>query len=89
MHNHARRILALSAVVTALLVTTGVSAQETDQGPRAPVTEHNFTDADQVVGDTVGPAGWLVTVRRPGNRPSLIRYRTHFRDALLKSVEVL
>lgn len=89
MHNHARHILALCAVVGALLVTTGASAQDTGQGSDAPVTEHNFTDADQVVGDTVGPAGWLVTVRRPGNRPSLIRYRTHFRDALLKSVEVL
>ncbi|MBW2463876.1 MAG: hypothetical protein JRH11_19665 [Deltaproteobacteria bacterium] len=89
MHNHAHRILALCAVVTALLVTTGASAQDTGRSSEAPVTQHDFTDADQVVGDTVGPAGWLVTVRRPGNRPSLIRFRTHFRDALLKSVEVL
>lgn len=89
MHKYAIRSLAVALTAGALLMTAGASAQDRNGRRDAPVTEHNFTDADQILGDTVGPDGWLTTVRRPGNSPSLIRYRTHFRDSLLKSVESL
>jgi len=53
------------------------------------MTEHTFTDADQVVGETVGADGEHLRVRRGRFVGSLIRPRTHFVDALTTSVEKL
>jgi hypothetical protein len=83
------RLVAAALVAGSLLVATGSSAQDRRARPRADVTEHTFTDADEVYGDRASAEGLPIRVRLPGENESLIRYRTHFRDALLKSVEIL
>ncbi len=85
------RFAAALLAASTVLVAVSASAQDDDdnRNPREPVTEHTFEDADEIVGDTPGAHGIRTTVRLPGARESLIRYRTHFRDSLLKSVEIL
>ena len=71
-----------------------VSAQAKDAAP-APAagggdapTSYDFDD-DLVQGDLVRPDGELLSVRRRGNRASLIQIREHFIPEMLKSVEDL
>ncbi|MDB4986119.1 MAG: hypothetical protein JWN04_1297 [Myxococcaceae bacterium] len=51
-------------------------------------TAYDFDD-DLVTGDLVRPDGELLSVRRRGNRASLIQIREHFIPEMLKSVEDL
>ena len=51
-------------------------------------TTYDFED-DLVTGDLVRPDGELLSVRRRGNRASLIQIREHFIPEMLKSVEDL
>jgi hypothetical protein len=51
-------------------------------------TSYDFDD-DLVTGDLVRPDGELLSVRRRGNRASLIQIREHFIPEMLKSVEDL
>jgi hypothetical protein len=51
-------------------------------------TTYDFDD-DLVTGDLVRPDGELLSVRRRGNRASLIQIREHFIPEMLKSVEDL
>jgi hypothetical protein len=51
-------------------------------------TSYDFED-DLVQGDLVRPDGELLSVRRRGNRASLIQIREHFIPEMLKSVEDL
>ncbi len=55
----------------------------------APTVEHDFLDADDVVGDLRTTDLPLILVRRPGLRRSLINPRWGFVPELLKSVEVM
>ena len=54
----------------------------------AGATAYDFDD-DLVTGDLVRPDGELLSVRRRGNRASLIQIREHFIPEMLKSVEDL
>lgn len=54
----------------------------------AGATAYDFED-DLVQGDLVRPDGELLSVRRRGNRASLIQIREHFIPEMLKSVEDL
>lgn len=54
----------------------------------AGATAYDFED-DLVTGDLVRPDGELLSVRRRGNRASLIQIREHFIPEMLKSVEDL
>lgn len=83
------RLIAAGVVAGSLLLTAGASAQDRTRRAADDVTEHTFTDADQIVGDTPSNQGLRVMIRLPNETRSLIRYRTHFRDSLLKSVEIL
>jgi len=90
MTSKTMRVLAATLVAGSLLLATGASAQDRTRTRRnTDVTEHNFTDADEIVGDTPSNQGLRVHIRLPNDTRSLIRYRTHFRDSLLKSVEIL
>jgi hypothetical protein len=79
--------LAAVLVAASLLFVAQASAQ--DRRGNDEVTHHTFDDADQVVGDTPGAQGEHLQARRRRPTNSLIRLRTHFRDSLLKSVEIL
>lgn len=57
-------------------------------GGEAGATSYDFED-DLVQGDLVRPDGELLSVRRRGNRASLIQIREHFIPEMLKSVEDL
>jgi len=57
-------------------------------GGEAGPTSYDFED-DLVQGDLVRPDGELLSVRRRGNRASLIQIREHFIPEMLKSVEDL
>jgi hypothetical protein len=57
-------------------------------GGAAGPTSYDFED-DLVQGDLVRPDGELLSVRRRGNRASLIQIREHFIPEMLKSVEDL
>jgi hypothetical protein len=57
-------------------------------GGGASPTAYDFED-DLVQGDLVRPDGELLSVRRRGNRASLIQIREHFIPEMLKSVEDL
>ncbi len=57
-------------------------------GKSASPTSYDFED-DLVQGDLVRPDGELLSVRRRGNRSSLIQIREHFIPEMLKSVEDL
>ncbi len=65
--------------------TAGSAAPATGE-PAA--TNYDFED-DLVTGDLVRPDGELLSVRRRGNRASLIQIREHFIPEMLKSVEDL
>jgi hypothetical protein len=64
--------------------------QDTKAGAAAEpqATSYDFED-DLVTGDLVRPDGELLSVRRRGNRASLIQIREHFIPEMLKSVEDL
>jgi len=69
------------------LMSVGSGALAQDAG-EAGATSYNFED-DLVTGDLVRPDGELLSVRRRGNRASLIQIREHFIPEMLKSVEDL
>jgi hypothetical protein len=77
----------------AVLASSGLAFAQDDGGgakkagePAA--TSYDFED-DLVTGDLVRPDGELLSVRRRGNRASLIQIREHFIPEMLKSVEDL
>ena len=85
---------AVFAGLMGVLSVSGASAQEKG-GEAAPAaggdkgaTSYDFED-DLVQGDLVRPDGELLSVRRRGNRASLIQIREHFIPEMLKSVEDL
>jgi len=82
------------AVFVGLMTGSSAFAQEKG-GEAAPAaapdkgaTSYDFED-DLVQGDLVRPDGELLSVRRRGNRASLIQIREHFIPEMLKSVEDL
>ncbi len=73
------------SLVLGVLSVSGVALGQ-DQGGGE--TTYDFED-DLVTGDLVRPDGELLSVRRRGNRASLIQIREHFIPEMLKSVEDL
>jgi hypothetical protein len=88
-----KKYLASAALAAALMVgatfTSAAQAQD-EKGGAAPAgaTTYDFED-DLVTGDLVRPDGELLSVRRRGNRASLIQIREHFIPEMLKSIEDL
>jgi len=86
--------LSIAAVVVVCATSQSASAQATGKAPaaqgggEASATSYDFED-DLVTGDLVRPDGELLSVRRRGNRASLIQIREHFIPEMLKSVEDL
>jgi len=84
--------MAFALCAAALSATTSVSAQDAPAAggaaPAGGATSYDFED-DLVTGDLVRPDGELLSVRRRGNRASLIQIREHFIPEMLKSVEDL
>jgi len=85
-----------SMFVGMAIVSSAVEAQDDTAGApaaAAPASEAGATaydfDDDLVQGDLVRPDGELLSVRRRGNRASLIQIREHFIPEMLKSVEDL
>ena len=78
--------VAWSIVGTAGAQEAAGSPTEASGSPSA--TTYDFED-DLVTGDLVRPDGELLSVRRRGNRASLIQIREHFIPEMLKSVEDL
>jgi hypothetical protein len=81
------------AVFAAALIAGGAQAQDEESKPAggggaAGATTYDFED-DLVTGDLVRPDGELLSVRRRGNRASLIQIREHFIPEMLKSIEDL
>jgi len=79
------------AVFVGLMAGSSAQAQEKSGTPQektgeAGATAYDFED-DLVQGDLVRPDGELLSVRRRGNRASLIQIREHFIPEMLKSVE--
>ena len=80
--------------VGAASLSSVVSAQDKGAAPApaggavAGATAYDFED-DLVQGDLVRHDGELLSVRRRGNRASLIQIREHFIPEMLKSVEDL
>ena len=81
----------------ALLATSGAALAQDEGGGAAgakkaggepAATSYDFED-DLVTGDLVRPDGELLSVRRRGNRASLIQISEHFIPEMLKSVEDL
>jgi hypothetical protein len=76
------------------LVAVDAQAQDAETKPAGgaaaapPATTYDFED-DLVTGDLVRPDGELLSVRRRGNRASLIQIREHFIPEMLKSIEDL
>lgn len=64
-------------------------AEAQPPGANDDVTEHEFTDADEVQGDRATSWGDRLRVRRGRHTGSLIRIREHFVPEALKSVEDL
>jgi len=79
------KLFGISLIVGVLTVAGGASAQDKPAGGE---TTYDFDD-DLVTGDLVRPDGELLSVRRRGNRASLIQIREHFIPEMLKSVEDL
>lgn len=84
-----------SAASLAFVISLSGAAFAQDEGgapaagaPAAGATSYDFED-DLVTGDLVRPDGELLSVRRRGNRASLIQIREHFIPEMLKSVEDL
>jgi len=85
--------MALALCIAGTLMAGTTSAQDAPAPAAAPAagageTSYNFED-DLVTGDLVRPDGELLSVRRRGNRASLIQIREHFIPEMLKSVEDL
>jgi hypothetical protein len=87
--------MAFALCIAGLLSSGLASAQDEGAGAPAPAggagagtTSYDFED-DLVTGDLVRPDGELLSVRRRGNRASLIQIREHFVPEMLKSVEDL
>ncbi len=81
------------AMFAAALISGGAQAQDDESKPAggggaAGATTYDFED-DLVTGDLVRPDGELLSVRRRGNRASLIQIREHFIPEMLKSIEDL
>jgi hypothetical protein len=94
-----KKLLALALCAAALtassLVVSSTSLAQDADAPApaadkggAGTTAYDFED-DLVTGDLVRPDGELLSVRRRGNRASLIQIREHFIPEMLKSVEDL
>ncbi|MET0285368.1 MAG: hypothetical protein ABW352_12890 [Polyangiales bacterium] len=88
--------MAFSLCIAAVVASAGVTSAAAAQGKAPPAagaaepsaTSYDFED-DLVTGDLVRPDGELLSVRRRGNRASLIQIREHFIPEMLKSVEDL
>jgi hypothetical protein len=78
----------LMAGSSALAQEKGGEAAPAPAGGDKSATSYDFED-DLVTGDLVRPDGELLSVRRRGNRASLIQIREHFIPEMLKSVEDL
>jgi hypothetical protein len=76
----------------AVLASSGLALAQDEGGAKKAgepaATSYDFED-DLVTGDLVRPDGELLSVRRRGNRASLIQIREHFIPEMLKSVEDL
>src|SRR5262249_18682384 len=72
----------------AAATSEGQSTQGTTTSGGVKQTNYDFDD-DLVNGDLVRPDGEQLTVRRRGERRSLVRLREHFIPEMLKSVEDL
>ena len=77
----------ITVIAFALLACTalGAGAQEKEPGVND-VTEYIFNDVS-VTGTIIGPDGKDIIVRRPAKTKSLIKVRSNFVHAMLKSVE--
>jgi len=83
------RELALAALLIALLSGQAKPARADEPTPKdADTTRYSFDD-DKVLGDTTGPLGEVMSVRKRSQRESLVRARQSFVVELLKSVEAL
>jgi len=86
--------MALALCIAGSSIAGSAMAQDAPAGAPAPAaggggeTSYDFED-DLVTGDLVRPDGELLSVRRRGNRASLIQIREHFIPEMLKSVEDL
>lgn len=83
----------LTALSVSGLASSSALAQDAEKpaggaAPAGGATAYDFDD-DLVTGDLVRPDGELLSVRRRGNRASLIQVREHFIPEMLKSVEDL
>ena len=89
-----KKWMALASCIAGMLTTGAALAQDAPAGAApaaggaASPTSYDFED-DLVTGDLVRPDGELLSVRRRGNRASLIQIREHFVPEMLKSVEDL
>ncbi len=88
-----KKWMALALGLAAFAMTGSALAQDEGSAPGgggkgAGATSYDFED-DLVTGDLVRPDGELLSVRRRGNRASLIQIREHFIPEMLKSVEDL
>ena len=80
------KLFGISLVLGVLSASGAALAQ--DKAAGGGETTYDFDD-DLVTGDLVRPDGELLSVRRRGNRASLIQIREHFIPEMLKSVEDL
>ena len=91
-----KKVMFIAVFVGLMGVLSGSSAEAQEKGGEAApaaggdkgATSYDFED-DLVQGDLVRPDGELLSVRRRGNRASLIQIREHFIPEMLKSVEDL
>jgi hypothetical protein len=92
-----KKWMGLALCIAGALTTGSVLAQDAPAaapagapaaGGAGSPTSYDFED-DLVTGDLVRPDGELLSVRRRGNRASLIQIREHFVPEMLKSVEDL
>jgi hypothetical protein len=81
-------ITAASGAGNALAQDQAAAAPAAAPAAEPQATSYDFED-DLVTGDLVRPDGELLSVRRRGNRASLIQIREHFIPEMLKSVEDL
>lgn len=80
--------MALALGIACASMAGSALAQDAAPPAAADATSYDFED-DLVTGDLVRPDGELLSVRRRGNRASLIQIREHFIPEMLKSVEDL
>jgi len=86
-----KKWMAFALCAAALMASGSALAQDEAKpagGAAGGPTSYDFED-DLVTGDLVRPDGELLSVRRRGNRASLIQIREHFIPEMLKSVEDL